>query len=146
MFLVFSTLVAWYEGSSILNTPWEWRYTAIFSEIVNGPVMQADDILTIDYFVYAAKFTAIFPLLMLLSSTYIIILLGYVLFKRNIKKYSYFLSCIGVIFLVLSVLVSSSPTIGLKIFFNCFLLLGILLIVIALLRLFNLTIFRKQML
>ncbi len=24
--LLFSTAVAWYEGSAILDNPWEWRY------------------------------------------------------------------------------------------------------------------------
>ncbi|QFG00006.1 DUF4306 domain-containing protein [Psychrobacillus glaciei] len=146
MFLVFSTLVAWYEGSEIVHTPWEWKYTAIFSEMVHGPVKQGTDILIIDYFVYAAKFASSFPLLMLLSSTYIIILLGYALLKRKGKKFPYFLSCIGVLFIVLSVLVPSSPTIGLKSFFNCFLLMGILLIVIALLKLFNIMMFQKRLL
>lgn len=137
MVLIFSTLASWYEGSKILHASWEWKHTAIFSEMVNGPVKQASDILPIDYFVYAAKFLPTFPLFMLLSVTYLLILIGYILLKRNDKMFSYFLSCIGIFFFVLSGFVSNSPTIGLEIFFNSFLLIGILSIGIALLRIFN---------
>lgn len=137
MAFIFSALASWYEGSKILDVSWEWKHTAIFSEMLNGPVKQASDILTIDYFVYAAKFLPTFPLIMLLSSTYILILLGYILLKRNDKLFSYFLTSIGVIFLVLSGFVSNSPTIGLKYFFISFLILGMILIVIALNRFIN---------
>ncbi|WP_342543607.1 DUF4306 domain-containing protein [Paenisporosarcina sp. FSL H8-0542] len=137
MAFIFSALASWYEGSKILDVSWEWKHTAIFSEMLNGPVKQASDILTIDYFVYAAKFLPTFPLIMLFSSTYILILLGYILLKRNDKLFSYFLTSIGVIFLVLSGFVSNSPTIGLKYFFISFLLLGMISIVIALNRFIN---------
>lgn len=137
MAFIFSALASWYEGSKILDVSWEWKHTAIFSEMLNGPVKQASDILTIDYFVYAAKFLPTFPLIMLLSSTYILILLGYILLKRNDKLFSYFLTSIGVIFLVLSGFVSNSPTIGLKYFCISFLLLGMISIVIALNRFIN---------
>ncbi len=131
--LILSTGVALYEGSEIVLKPWEWKYSAIFSQLSNGQVQNANDILLVDHFVYAAKFAPTFPILMLLSGTYIIALIGFVLFKRNDKVFSYFLSCIGLIFLSLSVLVSNSPTTGLSILFISFLILGILAIVIALL-------------
>ena len=137
MAFIFSALASWYEGSAILQVSWEWKHTAIFSEIVNGPVKQASDILPIDYFVYATKFLPTFPLIMLLSGTYLLILIGYILLKRNDKMFSYFLTSIGILFLVLSGFVSNSPTIGLKIFFTSFLLIGMISILIALLRIFN---------
>lgn len=135
--LIFSTGAAWYEGSKILEDPWEWKYTAIFSHMVNGQVKHASDILPIDHFVYAGKFLPTFPLLMLLSGTYLIVLLGYILLRRTHKMFSYFLSFIGVLFLIISSLLSNSPTIGLKIIFNSFLLIGIFLIVIALVKIFT---------
>ena len=137
MAFIFAALASWYEGSAILDESWEWKHTAFLSEMVNGPVKQASDILPIDYFVYAAKFLPTFPLIMLLSGTYFLILIGYILLKRNDKMLSYFLSSIGVIFLVLSGFVSNSPTIGLKIFFISFLLIGMISIVFALIRIFN---------
>jgi Domain of unknown function (DUF4306) len=135
--LLFSTGSAWYEGGTLLEKPWEWKHTAIFSQMANGQVENLIDILPIDHFVYAAKFAPTFPLLMLLSATYLILLIGYILFKRNSRIFSYFLSGIGVLFLVLSGFVSNSPTIGLKIFFVSFLLIGIVAVVIALHRFFN---------
>ncbi|MFJ7974129.1 YjdJ family protein [Peribacillus sp. NPDC096379] len=137
MLLIFSTGATLYEGSGILEDTWEWKYTAIFSQMKNGPVENVNDILPIDYFVYAAKFVPTFPLLMLLGGTYLIILLAYIFLRRKDKIFSYILSCIGVLYLGLSSFISKSPTIGLKIFFNSFLFIGILLIVIALLRIFN---------
>ena len=132
---ILSTGATWYEGSAIIESPWEWKHTAIFSEIVNGQVNNASDILPIDHFVYAAKFLPVFPLLMLLSGTYFIILIGYMLLKRNYKMFSYFLACIGILSLVLSGFVSNSPTSGLKIISNSFLFIGILLLAITLVRL-----------
>jgi hypothetical protein len=135
--LLLSTGVAWYEGSTLLNEPWEWKHTAIFSQMANGSVESINDILPIDHFVYAAKFAPTFPLLMLLSCTYLIVLIGFILLKRNVKIFSCFLVCIGVLFLILSGFISNSPTIGLKIFFYSFVVIGILSIVIALSRIFN---------
>ena len=135
--LILSTGATWYEGSTILEKPWEWKHTAIFSQMANGQVENLNDILPIDHFVYAAKFAPTFPLLMLLSATYLIILVGYILLKRKDRTFSYFLSGVGVVFLVLSGFVSNSPTTGLKIFFVSFLLIGILAVAIALLRFFN---------
>ena len=135
--LILSTGATWYEGSTIVEKPWEWEHTAIFSQMANGQVENLNDILPIDHFVYAAKFAPTFPLLMLLSATYLIILVGYILLKRKDRTFSYFLSGVGVLFLVLSGFVSKSPTTGLKIFFASFLLLGIVAVSIGLQRLFK---------
>jgi len=137
IFLLHSTWATWYEGSTILEKPWEWKHTAIFSQMVNGQVENLNDILPIDHFVYAAKFAPTFPLFMLLSATYLIILVGYILLKRKDKTFTYFLSVVGVLFLILSGFVSKSPTTGLKFFFVSFLLIGIVAIAIALYRFFN---------
>ena len=134
---IFTSLATWYEGSKVLDVPWEWKHTAIFSEIVNGPVKEASDILTIDYFVYAAKFLPTFPLIMFLSGTYLLILIGYIVLKRRNKMFSYFLTSIGLLSLILSGFVSSSPTLGLNVFCLSFLFIGMLSIGVALLRLFN---------
>jgi len=132
---LFSTGAAWYEGSSLLEHSWEWKHTAIFSGIVNGQVENASDIIAIDYFVYAAKFAPTFPLLMLLSGTYLITLIGYISLKRNHKVFTFYLTSIGVSFLVVSSLLCNSPTSGLGIISVSLLFIGILFLVIALVRL-----------
>ena len=116
MLLLFSTGAAWYEGSALIEDSFEWKNTAIFSQIVHGSVTNANDLLAIDYFVYAAKFLPMFPLLMLLSGTYLILLIGYFLLKRQPKPFAKFLFLLGLLFLVVSFLISDSPTSGLKIF------------------------------
>ncbi|MEK4520335.1 YjdJ family protein [Psychrobacillus sp. FSL W7-1457] len=133
--LVFSTIASWYEGSTLTQDIWEWKHTAVFSNWFNGSVNQTNDILTIDYFIYAAKFVPAYPLAMLLSGTYLIILIGYILFRRKTKLFSYFLTGIGIVFLVLCSLVSGSPTIGLTMFFYSTLLIGILAIGVAIILL-----------
>ncbi|MER2006577.1 MULTISPECIES: YjdJ family protein [unclassified Psychrobacillus] len=135
MLLIFSTIASWYEGSTLTTAIWEWKHTAVFSKWINGSVNQANDILTIDYFIYAAKFSPAYPLTMLLSGTYLIILIGYILFRGKTKLFSYFLTSVGIVFLVLCNLVSGSPTIGLTIFFYSSLLIGILAIGVAIILL-----------
>ncbi|WP_188006600.1 DUF4306 domain-containing protein [Sporosarcina sp. ANT_H38] len=135
--LIFSTGAAWYEGSALIEHSWEWKHTAIFSGLVNGQVENASEILPIDYFIYAAKFAHVFPLLMLLSVTYLILIMGYVLLKRNHKMFTYFLASVGILFLMLSGFVSNSPTNGLIIISTSLLVIGILLLVIPLVRLVN---------
>lgn len=137
MLFLFSTIVAWYEGSNILGSSWEWEYTAIFSQWINGEVVQPGDILLIDYFIYAAKFFPTFPIIMLLSGTYLVILIGYLLFKRSQKVFAGFLSFMGILFLGISGLLANASIHGLQTFFNLFFLIGILLTVAALLRMFS---------
>ena len=129
---LFSTVVAWYEGSNILQDSREWKYTAILSQWLNGGVANQSDILLPDYYIYAAKFFPTFPILMLLSATHLVILIGYIMFKRNQKGFAGFLSFIGITFLGISGLVANSPTYGLQTFFNLFFFIGLLLIVSAL--------------
>jgi hypothetical protein len=137
MLLLFSAAASWYEGSEIVDNSFEWKYTAIFSQYLHGPVENANDILPIDHFVYAVKFVPTFPLLMLLSGTYLILLIGYILLKRNHKLFACLLSFIGVLFLVLSQVISSSPTIGLVTFYNTLIPIGMFLLVAALILYFR---------
>ena len=56
MVFLFSTVVALYEGSNILQDSHEWKYPAILSQWLNGGVANQSDILLPDYYIYAAKF------------------------------------------------------------------------------------------
>ncbi|MFJ8071412.1 DUF4306 domain-containing protein [Peribacillus sp. NPDC096447] len=103
--------------------PREWKYSTHFTQVNDDQAMDADDISSFDYFVYAAKFKPLFPLLMVLAASYFIILTGYILFKRSIKGMSLFLLGLGFLFLLLSGFVSNSPTVGGNIF-QAFYLIG----------------------
>ncbi|MFY0804895.1 DUF4306 domain-containing protein [Peribacillus frigoritolerans] len=129
-FMVF-TFCTWYEGSEIVDKPWEWKYSTLFTHVNDEQAIDAVDISNFDHFVYAAKFKPLFPLLMVLASSYIIILSGYILFKRRIKKMALFLLGFGVLFLFSSGFVSHSPTVGGNIFQAFFLIGGMIAIMAA---------------
>lgn len=136
-FLLLFSFCTWYEGSEILDNPWEWRYSTHFSQMLNDQVMDDQDISNLDYFVYAAKFKPVFPVLMVLTSSYLIILTGYALFKRSSKKIALFLAGFGVLFLISSGFVSNSPTVGGNIFQAFFLISGMMAIMGAALYYFR---------
>ena len=89
LFCMVFTYCTWYEGSEILDRPWEWKYSTHFTPVNDDQAMDADDISSFDYFVYAAKFKPLFPFLMVITAFYLIILTGFILFKRSIKKWLY---------------------------------------------------------
>ncbi|CAH0273434.1 MULTISPECIES: DUF4306 domain-containing protein [Peribacillus] len=128
LFFIVFMFCTWYEGSEILDRPWEWKYSTHFTQVNDDQRMEADDISSFDYFVYAAKFKPLFPLLMVLAASYFIILTGYILFKRRIKKMALFFFGLGILFLLSSGFVSNSPTVGGNIFQALFLIGGMIAI------------------
>lgn len=83
MIWFFSALVSWYEGSAILDDPWEWKYSTPFSHWLAGPVVHEHDISQLDYFVYAAKFRPVFPSLLIVCTVYLLILAASYLNQRT---------------------------------------------------------------
>jgi Domain of unknown function (DUF4306) len=73
---LFSTFSAWYEGSELRDTWWEWKYSAMFSNWKHGTVTNVSEISGFDHFIYAAKFKPLFPILMTISLLYILVLLA----------------------------------------------------------------------
>ncbi|MEC1397876.1 DUF4306 domain-containing protein [Peribacillus simplex] len=137
LFLMVFTFCTWYEGSEILDRPWEWGYSTHFTQVNADQAMDTDDISNFDYLVYAAKFKPLFPFLMVLAASYLIILTGYILFKRSIKKMALFLLGLGILFLLSSGFVSNSPTVGGNIFQSFFLIGGMIAILSAALYYFR---------
>ncbi|MCR8847419.1 YjdJ family protein [Rossellomorea sp. SC111] len=127
--LGFSTLVSWYEGSALLDHSWEWRYSAPLSEMVHGSVTNSNDIVTLDFFVYAAKFSPLYPGMMIISASYLLILFGFRVFKQ--AGFRICLALMGMIYLALSFIISSSPTTGGNALFWLLLSAGALMIVAA---------------
>ncbi|WP_226669800.1 YjdJ family protein [Metabacillus litoralis] len=127
---LFSTAASWYEGSAILNNPWEWKYSTPFTTFFYGGVNNQSDISQLDYFIYAFKFLPTYPVIMVLSSMYLLILIGnYTLKKRKwFIYYLFFLS--GGCFLV-SYLTINSITVGGRILFFLFIICGICLTTIS---------------
>lgn len=97
----------------------------------NGEVTEHADISQLDHFIYAAKFNPIFPILMVLSFTYIFILSGYLLLKYNTKKLMVFHFCLGIMFLLLGTMIFHSATVGGKYFFSLFMITCMLNLIIS---------------
>ncbi|WP_026560608.1 YjdJ family protein [Bacillus sp. J37] len=131
MVMFFSTFAAWYEGSAIRDNPWEWEYSAYFSKLLNGEMTSSADLSQLDHFIYAAKFSPIFPSFMILSLFYMLILSGYLLFKSVMKRMIYFI-CLCIFTFFIGVVVTDSPTIGGRYFAIIFTILGIIHLALAL--------------
>lgn len=131
--VVFSTCVTWYEGSAIRRDPWEWKYTAFFSKKFNGEISSSTDISQLDHFIYAAKFNPIFPTLIIISLSYLLILSGYLLLRKDRKKLTIFLLSLVAIYVLFGIVVADSPTIGGRYFTVTFLTIGAINLVAAVL-------------
>ncbi|MGG3468666.1 YjdJ family protein [Neobacillus pocheonensis] len=116
--ILFAAVVTWYEGSEIIDNPWEWKYSAPFSNMLNGEINGKQDISQLDYFIYAMKFKPVFPTVLLLSSLYFFILSGYLFLKRSLNKFCYFLRIIGALLIFLSTFLSNSPSMGAEVIRN----------------------------
>ncbi|QOV12143.1 YjdJ family protein [Viridibacillus arvi] len=135
----FSTFFAWYEGSTILENPWEWKYSTPFSQLLNGEVHSASDISQLDYFMYAAKFQPTFPVIMVTSSIYLLILIGYYSFKKRYKWFAYYLFILGGGLFFFSYIIYDSTTLD-KIYFIICLLYSVVCLktaTISYFRIFN---------
>ncbi|WP_398290505.1 DUF4306 domain-containing protein [Sporosarcina sp. NCCP-2716] len=108
---IFSTLASLYEGSEILNKPWDWKNTAIFSQLANGEVKNTSQVLFWDYFIYAAKFLPFYPICMLISFFLIFFLL--ILRIKNVSLKISFLILFSFISIGIMFFLSNSPTPGL---------------------------------
>ncbi|ALS79630.1 DUF4306 domain-containing protein [Planococcus kocurii] len=129
IFFVVATFFSLYEGSRLDNIPWEWPYSAIFTNWLSGGAETATDILTIDYLVYAAKFAPLFPIIMFVAAFVLLLQLAAWIFKRSKIALSLFhIACAAGLF-VMSTLLMSSPTLGLELFSRLFFIMGFVLVI-----------------
>lgn len=139
LFLMIFTFCAWYEGSEILDNPWEWEYSTPFSELLHTQVEGPEDISNLDHLVYAAKFRPLFPALMMMTLLYLVTLTGLRVSKGSQKKSAFFLTGLGVLLLLMSGLIWSSPTVGGHFFKGISLIVGIVSILVGMLYYFKWT-------
>ena len=131
--LIFSTFASWYEGSAIRHHSFEWKYSAFFSKMFNGEIKSNTDISQLDHFIYAAKFSPSFPILMLCSLSYLLIISSYLVLRKNTKALIISHLALSALYLLLGVLASDSPTIGGTYFTIVLLTISILNFVLSLL-------------
>ncbi|WP_349407768.1 YjdJ family protein [Pseudalkalibacillus sp. SCS-8] len=120
----FSSAVAWYEGSALLEHPSEWKHSAPFSQMMNEEVVQKGDLYPIDFFVYAAKFQPTFPLLMAISLIYIFVVLAHHYLSGRASSIGF--AVLSLILLACAGLIVNSPTEGGQIFTRLFFIVGLL--------------------
>ena len=128
-FFAIATFFSLYEGSRLGDISWEWPYSAVFTNWLSGEVTSADDILTIDYLVYAAKFEPLFPLIMFISGMILFLQLSFWIFRGKKIVWSVFLLLCATALLVLSGALMASPTDGLELFSKVFLGTAILIVI-----------------
>ncbi|MEH7075150.1 YjdJ family protein [Neobacillus drentensis] len=137
IFLLFASIASWYEGSEIVENTWEWKYSTPFSQLIYGPVQSSSDISQLDYFIYAVKFQPTFPVIMVISGLYLMILIGFHFFKKQYKWFASYLSFLGAGLFFLSYFIYTSPTNGGKVLFLTLLLSGLFCILLAALMYFQ---------
>lgn len=127
LFFAVAAFFSLYEGSQLDDVSWEWPHSAVFTNWLNGEVTSADDILAVDYLVYAAKFEPLFPVVMFVSGLIVFFQLSLWVFKAKKTALTLFMMAAALVLLVLSGILSSSPTDGLALFSNLFLGTGVLM-------------------
>lgn len=112
MLLVFSTIASWYEGSELRDRQLEWKHSTFFSNAFKKVINNSEDISQLDYFIYAAKFKPMFPIIMFLSVFYIILLSGHLILKNQVKKLTLFHFSLSLVLLIMVFNIIDSPTLG----------------------------------
>ncbi|MCA0970261.1 YjdJ family protein [Halobacillus litoralis] len=98
-----AALAAWYEGSALLDRPWEWPYSTPFSHWEYGEVRSSEQISELDFFVYAVKFNPFYPGVMSICIVVFVGLIGYQLVKSKPKAFALFLMSTGLFYFLISV-------------------------------------------
>lgn len=112
LFFMFSTIIAWYEGSAIIENSLEWKYSTPFSKLLNIEITNGHEISQLDYFFYAAKFQPLFPSIMMFSALYMLVVI-IVLLKRFKQKVAIAVSAIiGLVLVGISGLLAKVQVIG----------------------------------
>ncbi|EIM05381.1 hypothetical protein A1A1_16490 [Planococcus antarcticus DSM 14505] len=122
---IFATLVSWYEGGQLRYKSVEWEHTAFFSNWTNDGFTNSENLLTIDHFVYAAKFEPLFPLLMAASFLWMVFQVAFWIFKRHRVANNTFLLFMAMTSFVMCPILFNSPTTGFKLFSLFFALVGL---------------------
>ncbi|MFJ6413955.1 hypothetical protein CHI12_16350 [Terribacillus saccharophilus] len=128
---VFFLLFSLYEGSNLIDDPFEWARSTPFTHLlVSNPVFP-QDIFWLDFFVYAIKFYAVYPIMTLISAA---LLLGLIIRNMNKNKKVYInISGIflGVITLYTSLAFFSAHSLGSIVFRYSLLIIGLMLVLCA---------------
>ncbi|MFL8938041.1 DUF4306 domain-containing protein [Rossellomorea oryzaecorticis] len=125
--LLFSLFATLFEGSEIVERPFEWEYSTPLS----GDVKEGSDISKLDYFVYAIKFKPTFPIVLAISMVYVLVVAGYLFISRK-RFYSLYLPVLAVLQLIVGWFMFSATTSGAQALSYVFIACGLVFLLIAL--------------
>lgn len=128
---IFFLLFSLYEGSNIVNDAFEWQRSTPFTHLLVSNPIFPQDIVWLDFFVYAIKFYAVYPIMTLISAA---LLLGLTIRNMNKSKKVYInISGIflGVITLYTSLAFFSAHSLGSTVFRYSLLGIGMILVLCA---------------
>jgi hypothetical protein len=78
LFFIVTAFFSWIEGSNLLEDPDQWKYTAVFSRMMDdGEVIGKSEISQIDFLLYAIKFHPVFPSSMAVFFFILLFVIGY---------------------------------------------------------------------
>jgi Domain of unknown function (DUF4306) len=121
--LFFSLFTTLFEGSEIVDRPFEWEYSTPFS----GYVADGSDISKLDYFVYAIKFKPTYPIVLAISLLYLLVVAGHLFINRK-QFYRLYLPILTVLQFICGGLMFSSTTSGAQLLSHVFIACGIVLV------------------
>ncbi|WP_136035628.1 DUF4306 domain-containing protein [Bacillus salacetis] len=115
LFLSATALFSWYEGSGLLEDEDQWKYTAVFSKVMDDDeVLEKSEIVHADFFLYAVKFHPIFPSAM---TVFLLLILFFMGFPFTNKSLTWASMILFIIIFLLSFLVKPAEE-GTAIFLN----------------------------
>lgn len=134
-FLLISLFLTWYVGM-ITAVHEKGGYSTPVSSILNGHISHNYDNSQLNYFFYAVKFHPIYPAIMTISVFYLVILIGFALFKNNSVWLASYLAVFGILLIALSYFVLK-PLAVKDVFSQLFLAGGLVFILMAKLSFFD---------
>jgi hypothetical protein len=131
--LVFSL----YEGSNLIENSFEWSRSAPFTHLLAPNPVFPEDIVWLDFFIYAIKYYPIYPLLTLISAVVMLSLTLQTLNKQKCLSINILQLLIGALLLYMSAVFFSAHSFGSAVFRLSFLLIGIIFVCDALLYIYK---------
>ncbi|QXE02255.1 DUF4306 domain-containing protein [Terribacillus sp. DMT04] len=114
-----------YEGSNLIEDSFEWSNSAPFTHLLAANPVFPQDILWIDFFVYAIKFYPVYPLLTLISAAVMLSITMQTFNRHKRLAINILQLLIGALILYMSAAYFSAHRFGSTVFRVSFLLIGI---------------------
>ncbi|SDC81891.1 protein of unknown function [Terribacillus halophilus] len=125
-FSVFFLALSIYEGSNILDDPFDWERSTPFTQLLIADPSFPTDIVFLDYFVYAIKFYPFYPILALISGVMLFVL-SLPIINRDKNTINILLVLMGILGISLSVSFFSAQSFGSAVYRYSFVIMGLFL-------------------